>query len=353
MTPAPAMRPLTWTEAYRMRWKRRRLLWRSFRSRHRMRRVEDRTTMIRAGDILAVMVLRNEIARLPFFLEHYRRLGVGHFLVVDNGSDDGSAGLLAAQPDVSLWQTDASYRAARFGLDWMTWLQMRYAHGHWCLMVDADEILVFPEMEQGGLPGLTGELEATGRDAYGALMLDMYPRGALDAHSYVPGQDPAEILNWFDDGPWRAVRQYPLGNLWVQGGVRERVFFADDPRRSPTLNKLPLVKWDRRYAYVNSTHSMLPPRLNAAYDGPGGSTPAGVLLHSKFLPGIVSRSEIEQQRGEHFHTPASFDDYYARLMAAPDLWCDRSVCYTGVDDLERCGLVRRVRPAAGQNLSKI
>lgn len=340
MSPAPAMRRLTLTEAWRMRWKRRRLLWRSFRARHQLSVLQDRTAQIAPDDILAVLVLRNEMLRLPFFLDYYRRLGVAHFLVVDNGSDDGSAELLTAQPDVSLWQTGASYHASRFGLDWMTWLQMRHAHGHWCLMVDVDEILVFPEA--GDLSGLTRLLDRAGQQAYGALMLDLYPKGPPDSHSYTPGQDPAEVLDWFDNGPWRAVRQYPMGNLWVQGGARERMFFADDPRRSPTLNKLPLVKWNRRYAYVNSTHSLLPPRLNAAYDGPQGATPAGVLLHSKFLPGIVSRSAIERDRQQHFHTPADFDGYYRQVMESPDMWHEGSQHYGGPEDLERLGLMRRI-----------
>ena len=53
-------------------------------------------------------------------MSHYRRLGVDHFLVIDNGSDDGSFEQLADQPDVSLWRTEARYRAARFGVDWLT-----------------------------------------------------------------------------------------------------------------------------------------------------------------------------------------------------------------------------------------
>jgi len=348
--PAPAMRPLSWAEAYRMRLRRRRLLWRSFRARGQLSVVADRTAQIRPGDILAVMVQRNEATRLPFFLAHYRRLGVAHFLVVDNDSDDGSAEMLAGQADVSLWRSGHSYRGARFGLDWMTWLQIRYAHGHWCLMVDADEILVYAEHETRGLPELTAWLEAEGRPAFGALMLDLYPRGPLGAQSYAPGQDPAEVLGWFDPGPYRAVRQRPMGNLWVQGGVRERVFFADDPRRSPTLNKLPLVKWNRRYAYANSTHAMLPPRLNAAYDGPGGSQPSGVLLHSKFLPEIVSRSAVEKARGQHFHSPGEFHPYYDRITEAPELWHEGSVALRDTAQLEALGLMNGAgwrRGAAG------
>ena len=34
------------------------------------------------------------------------------------------------------------------------------------------------------------------------------------------------------------------GNLWIQGGPRARgCSFADDPKRAPALNKIPLVKW--------------------------------------------------------------------------------------------------------------
>ena len=48
------------------------------------------------------VTVRNEIVRLPYFLDYYRRLGAGHFLVVDNGSDDGTHEYLADQPDVSV-----------------------------------------------------------------------------------------------------------------------------------------------------------------------------------------------------------------------------------------------------------
>jgi len=159
-----------------LRWKRQRLLWRAFRSRRALTALADRTAAIRPGQVLAVTTLRNEVLRLPWFLDYYRTLGVGHFLMVDNGSDDGSVEMLAAQPDVSLWQTGASYRDARFGLDWMTWLQIRHAHGHWCLMVDVDELLIYAHHDRRDLHALTGWLERQGRNCFGAHMLDLYPR---------------------------------------------------------------------------------------------------------------------------------------------------------------------------------
>ena len=74
--------------------------------------------------------MRNEIIRLPYFLEYYRKLGVAHFLIVDNDSDDGTGEYLADQPDVSLWHTTHSYKLSRFGVDWLTWLQIKIGRAH-------------------------------------------------------------------------------------------------------------------------------------------------------------------------------------------------------------------------------
>lgn len=334
-----AMPGIGWAAAYRLRLKRRRLLLRALRARRQLSALQDRTAAIRPGAVLGFSVLRNEALRLPYFLEHYRALGVDHFLVVDNGSDDGSDAYLAGQPDVSLWQTGASYHNSRFGLDWLGWLLMRYGHGHWCLTADADELLVYSGWESHPLQDLTGWLDAQGRAGFGALMLDLFPDGPLGAQDCKPGQNPLEVLGWFDAGPYRARRQLPRGNLWVQGGTRERVFFADSPDRSPTLNKIPLVRWNRRWAYTNSTHALLPRRLNALYSGPGGAEPSGVLLHTKFLPEIVAKSAIEKQRGQHFHAPQKFSGYYDQLTAAPCLWHEGAQRYSGTCQLEALGLM--------------
>lgn len=328
-------------DAYRLRWKRRRHLWRSVRKRRQLRAVQDRTRTIRPGAILCFATVRNEAVRLPFFLDHHRKLGVDHFLFVVNGSDDGTRDLLADQPDVSLWDTDASYRLSRFGVDWLTWLMIRHGHGHWCLTLDADEILIYPYWETRPLPALTGWLDQIGEPSMGAMMLDMYPKGPVDRPAYAPGQDPTEVLEWFDAGNYRITRQMPAENLWIQGGPRAREFFATEPKRAPTMNKIPLVRWHRRYAYVNSTHSLLPKRLNHIYDWTGGEKPSGILLHTKFLNTIVDRAAEEKQRAEHFNNSALYDDYYDALTQAPDLWCPASTRYRGWRHLEALGLMSR------------
>ena len=333
--------PVSWRQAYRLRWKRRRLLARAFRKRRQLRPVADRTERIVPGEILGFATLRNEAVRLPYFMEHYRRLGVDHFLVVDNDSTDETPAFLADQPDVSVWRTTHSYRLARFGVDWLTWLQIRYGHGHWCLSVDADELLIYPNWQTRPLPALTNWLDLSGRSSFATTMLDMYPEGRIADVPYRAGQDPIAVLPWFDAGNYMIRKQMPLGNLWIQGGVRSRMFFADRPRLSPTLNKIPLVKWNRRFVYVNSTHSALPRRLNAVYGTDGSEEPSGVLLHTKFLDQIVEKSGEELQRREHFANSSRYDDYYRQIMENPVLWTPGSTRYRGWRHLEAAGLISR------------
>ncbi len=327
--------------AYLLRWRRRRLLWRSFRKRRQLSAITDRTQTIRPRAILAFSTVRNEAIRLPFFLDHYRKLGVNHFLIVDNDSTDCTRDYLAQQPDVSLWRTPNSYRLSRFGVDWLTWLQMRHGHDHWCLTVDADEILIYPFHDTRPLPALTGWLDEQDQLSFGALMLDMYPKGRLSAQTYTAGDDPCQSLQWFDAGNYMIQKHKKLENLWIQGGPRARQFFGKKPRRAPTMGKVPLIKWNRRYAYVSSAHAALPRRLNHVYDEAGGEFASGILLHTKFLHMITEKSAEEKQRREHFENSSLYDAYYDSLTGDPDLWCDRSTRYRGWRHLEALGLMSR------------
>ena len=132
----PLAPPAPWI-AYRLRWKRRRLLWRAWRSRHDLKLLQDNTQSTRPDDIILVTVMRNEALRLPGFLEHYRKLGVAQFLIVDHKSTATTRDLMTGAEDVSIWSSAGDYRQSRFGLDWVNWLLMTYAHQRWVIVADA------------------------------------------------------------------------------------------------------------------------------------------------------------------------------------------------------------------------
>ena len=301
----------------------------------------DRTSKIAPKDIIVFSTMRNERIRLPFFLRYYRNMGVNHFVIVDNNSDDGTAEYLREQNDVSLWTSDKSYKRARFGVDWLNWLQRKYAHNHWVLVVDPDEFLIYPFCDTRPLRALTDWLDASSIKSFGAMLLDMYPKGPIDQQPYREGQNPFEIASWFDSGNYMISKNPIFGNLWIQGGPRTRKFFSDNPERSPALNKIPLVKWDKHNTFVSSTHTILPRGLNLVYDEWGGEKASGCLLHAKFLDTFTQKAEEELERGQHYAASHEYRAYDAKLKEDPDLWCKWSEKYINWRQLEILGLMSK------------
>ncbi|MFV0513542.1 MAG: glycosyltransferase family 2 protein [Jhaorihella sp.] len=328
-------------QSYRLRLQRKRWRIRAFRKRRELKPVADRVGRIRPDDLLVFCTQRNERVRLPYFLRYYRDMGVNHFLFVDNDSTDGSLDYLADQTDVSVWHSAASYKRARFGVDWLNWLQMKHGHGHWCLVVDPDEFLIYPFCDTRPLRALTDWLDASSIKSFSAMLLDMYPKGRLDEQSYVEGRNPIDIACWFDSGNYTQRRNKAFGNLWIQGGPRSRVFFRDNPANAPALNKIPLVKWDRKYAYVSSSHMLLPRGLNQTFDEWGGEKASGILLHAKFLDTFTAKAAEELERGQHYSASVEYKAYASSLQDDPGLWCKWSEKYINWRQLEILGLMSK------------
>ncbi|WP_171132744.1 MULTISPECIES: glycosyltransferase family 2 protein [unclassified Ruegeria] len=324
-----------------MRLRRKRRLIRCVRKRRELKPLRNATKSIRPDDILLVCVVRNEKIRLPYFLDYYRRLGVDHFLFVDNDSTDGTAEFLTSQSDVSTWSTTASYRKSTYGIDWSNYLLRKYAHGHWVLTVDPDEFFVYPFCDSRPIRALTDWLQGTGVRSFGTMLIDMYPKGRIEDVPYREGQDPFEIAQWFDSGNYMITRNPTYGNLWIQGGARARVFFQDTPKKAPALNKIPLVKWNRRYAYVSSTHSLLPRGLNQVYEEAGGEKTCGVLLHAKLIDTLGAKAKEEVARGEHYRGSGEYQAYADQLDAQPVFWNDWSEKYLNWRQLEILGLMSK------------
>jgi len=328
-------------QSYRLRLQRKRWLIRAYRKRRELSAAANRTGKIKPDDILAFSTFRNEALRLPYFLKYYRDLGVNHFFMVDNESDDGGAEYLRDQPDVSLWRAKGSYKRARFGVDWLNYLQRKYAHGHWTLVVDPDELLVYPFCDTRPLRALTDWLDASSIKSFGAMLVDMYPKGPVDNIPYRPGDDPLDSAHWFDSGNYIINRNRKFGNLWIQGGPRARTFFANEPERAPALNKIPLVKWNRDYTYVSSTHMLLPRGLNLVYDEWGGEKASGALLHTKFISTFTDKAREELLRGQHYANSHEYKAYAAGSEQNPDLWCKWSEKYINWRQLEILGIMSK------------
>jgi glycosyltransferase involved in cell wall biosynthesis len=327
-----------------------------------------------AREVRVFAKVRDEALRLPYFLRYYRQLGAARFVIVDNASTDGTPALLRAQPDVHLFHADGSFGAAGGGQAWLDALLDAYGEGHWCLTVDADELLVYPGCEQADLPALCRALEREGAAALACMLIDMYG-GAVHAPDYAPGEPFLAACPWFDPGPyWRAGPSADCPAYEIYGGVRQRVFYPHwqapgtalrlserlydfgnrfaavrgnatiqswRARRPPNLAKVPLVLWRSGLRYLACTHRISPVRLAAA---------SGGLLHFKFLTDFRAKAAHEAARGEYFDGAREYRRYAEVLSDDPHLtlWHPGAARYRDSAQLCALGLMTAAGEAAAR-----
>ena len=287
---------------------------------------------------VGIVVFRNEKVRLPYFLDYYRKLGVGHFIFIDNESTDGGSDYLSQFDDCSVFLAKGSYADSRFGLHWVNYLLDKYCRNKWILHVDPDEFLVFPYMETRSLRALTDHLEACGKKSFQTLLLDCYSNIPVEDTWYEENQDPLEICPWFD--PYGYINK---GNWYrsrfIQGGVRRRVFFSETPESAPALNKTPLVLWGKDFRFLTSTHTLYPRVLNRSFVN-GIASPTGALLHFKFFSLLTEKVKEELVRGEHWNNSYEYVQYAAALGQRKTLlWDALSIKYENWQTLTKFRLM--------------
>lgn len=245
-----------------------------------MHLVRQATGPARSG-VPVIAVVRDELHILPAFLKHYREIGAGSFIVVENASKDGSREFLRGQADVTLYTTSDSYAEANQGNLWLDGLSHRYLNGRWCVRADADEFLVFDGCDRGlTLAHLVSRLESRGERRLFAPILDCYPQGVVAQAHLLPGDDPLAVAPYFD-GEREFVASTTRGTL-VIGGVRDRLFKVRG-KRSPWLSKYPLTLYDDATAFAH-IHFPIPFVRNRV-------PMFGRLLHFKFTQAISRKIE--------------------------------------------------------------
>ncbi len=287
------------------------------------------------SDILAFTCLRNEAMRIPYFLEFYRSRGVKKFFVIDNGSTDGSDALLKAAEDVAYFHTTGSYGGSGSSRDWTQELAYHYGRGHWCLTVDADEILVYPGWEQFDLPQFCSYLEDEGTRGLFCTFLDMYSDKPISQTAYTPPEPFQDVCPYFETETYRLHMSNLPPYLGMSGGPRWRVFWEAHPeKRGPSMRKVPLLKWDddTRYIYSTHAHSDLPL-----------SQLTGVLMHFKFMSFFKDVVSEETSRGDRRLDTDQNKDYqrYSEVLKEdPNFIGPWSHRFKDSTDFVRHGLMR-------------
>lgn len=257
---------------------------------------------IEPQDILCCVVARNETLRLPYFISYYRKKGIGKFLVVDNDSTDDSLSYMLDQPDVYVWHSSYSFNKANFGAGWFELLLRKYGIDHWCLIVDADELLYYPECENKSIIELCENLDRKNKKAFNAVLLDMYSDKAVKDTHYSPGQDFLEVCPYFDKNFYHAKYEKagPYRNqIRYSGGVRERIFGRSG---GYYLSKVPLLKYDLDFILAGGQHWTNCSETEIAAE-------SGCLLHFKYFSCFHNYVRQQVSRKQHYDNAMQYKEY--------------------------------------------
>lgn len=297
--------------------------------------------------VSCVGVMKNEHPRIEDFLNHYRDLDVSGFVLIDNGSTDGTLEYALEQPDCAVFSTTNSYSASGFGSQWINAaVNMCGLKNKWLVVADIDELLAYDQCETHKLPELAGLLERANLDALPCLLLDMYDDGAT-RDKYVPGRSMIDASPMFDATgygrePSLLRSLLPATALAIQGGPRARTMFnqADASNMLPYLHKVPFMKWSPR-AGMRTSHEVDPIIRNF-------SPLRGALLHFKFLNNAELTSKDRLRDLDHWNNNQQQSKYLENLgeTAGKTFMFEGSKRYVSSQSLVAHDLISKLQWAA-------
>ncbi len=310
---------------------------------YQLERMDTKEIEMRTSDILYCAVVRNESIRLPYFLSYYRQKGVNRFFIVDNDSTDDTMHYLLNQNDVYTWHSKLSFNRANFGSAWFEALLRKYGLDRWCLIVDADEILYYPDSEKKGLYELCEELDQNNKKALSAVLLDMYSDKPINDTHYEKGQSFLEVCPYFDDKFYHIKQEHagPYRNMTCYfGGVRKRIFGGDY-----LISKVPLIKYDLDTVLTGGQHYTNYPIERIALYG-------GCLLHFKFFSSFNNYVENESARREHYNHASQYMYYSKSLAENPELTLFDNNHSIKLEDSQQLLKLGIIKTDDGKNLPK-
>jgi hypothetical protein len=288
----------------------------------------------------------NEEWFLPHFLDHYRALGIVHFIFYDDRSTDRTRDILLAQDDCSLIVPEGDKSAVPGALSLQTKLfndlPEMFGRGAWSLIVDADEFLVLPEAFST-INDAVRYLEARDFGCALAMMIDFYPE-RLSERFYDP-LSPFAGSPWFDCQPSFTRTQDRIAPVIAGNGVRTRLLRMLATRHPQIYRKL---YGTHRYRFAKSWKVPLlktgigirrpDPHIvdvHAPFDIQLG------LAHFKFYPGLDRRIRDALERRSHYMGAIEYQFLQAslELLADEPLIFSQSRKYSSPRDLEAADLI--------------
>lgn len=122
---------------------------------------------------IVLTVVRDDLERMKLFYQHYRNLGVKQFVVIDNGSTDGTLEWVSQQQGTRCYQVSTKF-LTESKVGWIEKALALNGYNRWYVVVDSDELLDYIGSELHDLKDLILHAKDNGYKHLNGYMLDMY-----------------------------------------------------------------------------------------------------------------------------------------------------------------------------------
>lgn len=291
------------------------------------------------GEVWLFLICRNEALRLPYMLKYHFDAGISRVILLDNGSTDATLDLIRDDSRIHVFQTRQNFAGNK--VVWQEILLRRYGAGHWNLLLDADELFVYPGMDTLPLSAFVQRLEAEGAAAIHSIFIEMFPKEPLGQIAYRPESPLTDAAPWFDAAgyvrkKYHAVFSGAAPTHILMGGTRERIFGGEFG-----CSKYPLFKYRPGQFFRLGLHTVEGAKLSAGQ---------AAILHFKYLQDFHAKVLRESQRNVYWNAAAEYKAYAARFAKEGDfsLWHPGAQKFTSWRTLRDLDLIR---PPAAPSLA--
>lgn len=206
---------------------------------------------LNSNDVIVIARARNAQPYVAPFINHYLKLGVKHFFLLDNGSSDDTSELARQWDQVTILQTHLPYK--EYKMDFLHFLLNRFGCHCWSIVVDMDEFFDYPFSGLITLPELIQYLDKHQYQAVVGQMLDMFPAelsfgsSSNATQNFISNQIYYDLSDISKHLYHESIQQNEWSNynIFLHRGIRKRLFGLSDI----ILSKFPLIRYSPNWKW--------------------------------------------------------------------------------------------------------
>jgi len=285
-----------------------------------MERIDQKPIPDALGEVRLFMVGIDSAHFIPHVLKHHFDIGVDRVFYIDNNSKDDSISILQTYENVHIWLQRKKFDQSnhKSGAAWVEVLLKEFGVGNWCLLLDLDELFVYPDYEKVPIRDFVDKQRKQGFEYIGARHIDMYSDKKI--------KDTEIIGSLLECCPYYDRSEF---------GCRKRVLgFKSYYKKTPLVLYKPNMVVDTGYHNVFVKHrdsesgSRVVSLRNELHKR---STQTGAILHFKFTCHLLNFIRLYGDNMSDAHVKKAL---YAGTADTNFYDKDHSVFYNGSSDLK-------------------